>query len=94
MRKSAFLSAAIGLFAAAGLAAPASVGVPTTPKALATARQPRGSSIREWFGGREGDGLGWRARRLSRGWTNRHAQRVAAKKRAVVRHRARSRGHA
>ncbi len=34
------------------------------------------------------------SRRAAFGWTNRHAQRVAAKKRNVLRHRARSRGHA
>jgi len=42
-----------------------------------------GSGIGSWGG---------RARRAAFGWTNRHARRVAAKKRNLVKHRARSKG--
>lgn len=47
--------------------------------------------VRNAFGGAS---AGRGARRAGPGWSNRHAQRVAAKKRNVVGHRARSRGRA
>jgi len=56
----------------------------------ATAR--RGRAILPVFSG--GFGGQRSARRAAYSWSNRHAQRVAAKKRNVVRHRARGRGRA
>jgi len=80
------------------LAALAIGGMPSTSaspleKALVRAETPRGRSVREWLGGGSA-GVRSTGRRAGYGWSNRHAQRVAAKKRNVTRHRARSRGRA
>jgi|GEM_PF-3775040 hypothetical protein len=56
----------------------------------ATAR--RGRAILPVFSGNPGNRSS--ARRAAYGWSNRHAQRVAAKKRNVARHRKTARGHA
>lgn len=82
-------SLAIGALLLAGLSVP----VPAAQvRAVNQAAPQRGRAILPVFSGRTGGASG--RRRAGLGWSNRHAQRVAAKKRNVVRHRVRSRGRA
>lgn len=64
-----------------------------SPKPLQPAERARAAeSLRAMLGIYSlGGGTRGSTRRRGPGWTNRHAQRVAAKKRAVRAHRARSR---
>lgn len=87
-RSSRFFGVALAAMAMAGATA---LSASPLEKAPVRAETPRGRTAREWFGGGAFGGRG-SARRAGFGWTNRHAQRVAAKKRNVVRHRARSKG--
>lgn len=89
-RSSRFFGMALAALAVAGL--PATSASPLE-KALVRTETPRGRTTREWFGGGTSGGRG-NGRRAGFGWTNRHAQRVATKKRNVARHRSRSRGRA
>lgn len=90
-RSASFLGAALAALAMGGM--PASAASSLEKAAVVRAQTPRGRTAREWFGGGTVDGRS-AGRRAGPGWTNRHAQRVAAKKRNVVQHRARSRGRA
>lgn len=62
-------------------------------KAALRPQQPRGNTLRAIFGG-DIDSTSGSRRRAGYGWTNRHAQRVARKKRNQVRHRSAGRGRA
>jgi len=91
MTQSRFLAHAIFAMAAS-LAGAGLNAVQSVEKAVMPAAGRRFDAQRGLFGGL---GAGWgrsTARRAAYGWTNRHARRVAAKKRNKARHRAASRG--
>lgn len=88
--RSSFVAGMVAAFAAI-YGAPV-VAANQVERAAPPATARRGRAILPVFSG----GLGSRrsGKRAAYGWSNRHAQRVAAKKRNVVRHRARSWGRA
>lgn len=89
LSRSAFMLVGLALaaFGSPAVGAPASVDKAITHRVPTLQRTMRKQS-RGGFGGRSS------GRRAAYGWTNRHAQRVAAKKRNVARHRARAKGRA
>lgn len=86
--KALMVATALGLGSIAGAGAPAGQLI---EKAAVRPQQPRGSTLRAIFGGGlvppERGG-----RRGGPGWSTRHVQRMAAKKRNQARHRAACRG--
>ena len=87
----------VSVMLAAALSAGAAMAMVATPaaqvveKSALPMRQPRGSSLRAIFGSGKGS-WGGRQRRAAFGWTDRHARRVAMKKRHQAKHRAAVRG--
>lgn len=90
MRRSSLLHAAVAFAAAAGLASSPAVTEVANKASVSLNQRGRHASIiiDDWAGTHTKR----RQRRSGPGWTNRHAQRVAAKKRAIARHRARGKG--
>lgn len=83
--------AALAVMAAAGVGTSAIAVTASADKAVMPAAGRRYNAQQGLFGGGMGSGCG-NSRRAGYGWTNRHAQRVARKKRNRARHRAAGRG--
>lgn len=90
-RSALMVAAVMGLMGGAMAPTLAAGSHATIEKAVMRTRQPRGTTLREIFGGGTFGGRS-SARRAGYGWTNRHAQRVSLKKRNQARHRAAGRG--
>lgn len=90
MGRSAFLVAvALGLGPIVGAGLPAAQMI---EKAAMRPQQPRRNKRGEIFGGLDDVRTGGGDRRGARGWSNRHVQRTALKKRNQACHRAACRG--
>lgn len=87
--KALMVAAALGLGSIAGAGTPAGQMI---EKAAVRPQQPRQNKRGGIFGGDDAVRTGGDARRGARGWSNRHVQRTALKKRNQARHRAACRG--
>lgn len=85
--KALMVATALALGSIAGASGPTGQMI---EKAAVRPQQPRGNTLRAILGGGDG-GAGSRGRR-GPGWSNRHVQRLALKKRNQSRHRAACRG--
>lgn len=88
-RSALMVAAALGLGSIAGAGMPLAQMI---EKAAMQTQQPRRNKRGEIFGGLDDVRTSGGARRGARGWSNRHVQRTAQKKRNQARHRAACRG--
>lgn len=90
-RSALMVAAALGLSSFVGAGTPAAQLI---EKAAVRPQQPRQNKRGGIFGGGDDVVTGGRPRRAGRGWSNRHVQRMALKKRNQARHRAACKGRA